>query len=102
MTTEQIFNNAAQRNMFNWNLSEFKKTHPRLYKSIIESLGEIQNVNKNLLIDKIRADSGKVDEYKETAESIYKSNDAASKYAKTAFIRGVDCAFTKISNSLKS
>lgn len=35
---DKIFNEIAKRNMINWNLHEFIKTHPRLYKTIIESM----------------------------------------------------------------
>lgn len=101
-TIEEIFNNAAQRNMGDWNLSEFKKTHPHLYKSIIEALGEIQNVNINVLRDKIRIDIGDVAIYKDVANSIYKESSSASDYAKKAFMRGAECALNKLGDSLKS
>ena len=35
---EGIFNKEAKKNMRKWSLTDFKKTHKRLYKSIIESI----------------------------------------------------------------
>ena len=35
---EKIFNNVAKVEMTNWDLAEFKKTHPTLYKTIIKSM----------------------------------------------------------------
>ena len=38
MKEENIFNEIAKKEMINWNLNDFKKSHPRLFKVIIESM----------------------------------------------------------------
>lgn len=47
MNVEQIFNNCAKQHMINWNLAEFKKSHARLYKVILEALIIIANGKKS-------------------------------------------------------
>lgn len=36
----QIFENAAKENMLQWNGEGFKRTHPHLYKTIIEAINQ--------------------------------------------------------------
>lgn len=43
MTLEQLFEKSAKRNMIQFSLKEFKKTHPKLMKSIEEALIESFN-----------------------------------------------------------
>lgn len=38
MIAEELFDESARRNMIQWSKEDFKKTHPRLYDSIIESI----------------------------------------------------------------
>ncbi len=38
MKAEQLLDISAKRNMIEWNLSTFKRTHPLLFKSIIEAI----------------------------------------------------------------
>ena len=40
MEAEQILHNTAKKRMINWDLNDFKKTHPALYKTIIESINQ--------------------------------------------------------------
>lgn len=35
---EKIFDDSAKENMIEWNIESFKKTHPRLFKSIIQAI----------------------------------------------------------------
>ena len=35
---EQIFSESANRNMGHWSLGHFKKTHPTLFKTILEAM----------------------------------------------------------------
>lgn len=39
---EKVLNKSAKKNMINWDLGEFKKSHPHLYKTIIESMEMIE------------------------------------------------------------
>lgn len=38
--SEKILNKYAKKNMVEWNQDSFKKTHVKLYKSIIQSIDE--------------------------------------------------------------
>ena len=38
---DKILDDSAKRNMITWNLEEFKITHPRLYRTIIESMRKV-------------------------------------------------------------
>lgn len=38
MKAEQLLEISAKRNMREWNLSTFKKTHPHLFKTIIQAI----------------------------------------------------------------
>lgn len=38
MKAEQLLDISAKRNMIEWNLSTFKKTHPHLFKTIIQAI----------------------------------------------------------------
>lgn len=40
MTQEEIFRSSAARNMIQFDLESFKKTHPKLYKTIQEAQQE--------------------------------------------------------------
>lgn len=40
---EKVFDAYAKRNIKNWNIQRFKKTHNRLFKSIIQSIKHNQN-----------------------------------------------------------
>lgn len=42
-TLEEIFDREARNTMKQWDLDEFKKTFPRLFKTIIASMKEAQN-----------------------------------------------------------
>jgi hypothetical protein len=37
---DKILDRRAKKNMFQWDLKQFKKVFPRLYKTIIESMNE--------------------------------------------------------------
>lgn len=39
---EQIFDKIAKKNMLDWNLKDFKESHPTLYKTIIEAMNSIK------------------------------------------------------------
>lgn len=38
MKAERLLEVSAKRNMKQWNQKEFKKTHPSLYKSIVDAI----------------------------------------------------------------
>jgi len=38
MKAEQLLDISAKRNMIEWNLSTFKRTHPHLFKTIIQAI----------------------------------------------------------------
>lgn len=40
MKAEKILEESARKNMIRWSQKEFKKTHPKLYKTIIESINK--------------------------------------------------------------
>ena len=49
MKAKQILEDSAKKNMIQWNQESFKKTHPILYKTIIEAINQaliIDNVSK--------------------------------------------------------
>lgn len=41
-TLEEVFNGNAKETMSYWNIEEFKRTHPSLFKAIIKSMEECQ------------------------------------------------------------
>ena len=43
MKSEQILQKSANKNMVQWNQKDFQKTHPKLYKTIIEAINEAIN-----------------------------------------------------------
>lgn len=47
MKAEEILNEQAKKYMLSWNQQEFKRTHPRLYKTIIESINVASSENKS-------------------------------------------------------
>lgn len=47
MKAEQILENSAKKNMVKWSQTDFKKSHSRLYKTIIEA------INEALIIDSV-------------------------------------------------
>lgn len=62
MEAEQILENSAKRNMVQWSQEDFKKSHPKLYKTIIEA------INEALIIDDV---SVSVKTLLEKANSLY-------------------------------
>jgi len=48
-SNEQIFDENARRNMLNWNLADFKTTHPKLFTSVLVSMDEAVCIHKNKL-----------------------------------------------------
>lgn len=40
---EEILDKNAKRHMLRWNIRIFRRTHPRLLKTIIEAMKEIEN-----------------------------------------------------------
>jgi hypothetical protein len=46
MTPEEILYITSKKNMKNWDLKDFKKTHPALYKTIIESINYANHFNQ--------------------------------------------------------
>ena len=46
MIAEEMFNESARRNMIQWNKEDFKKTHPKLYDSIIESIEKALQIGR--------------------------------------------------------
>ena len=47
MKAKDILNNSAKKNMINWSEKDFKKSHPKLYKTIIEA------IDQALIIDSV-------------------------------------------------
>ena len=47
MKAKQILENSAKKNMIQWNQEDFNKSHPKLYKTIIEA------INQALIIDSV-------------------------------------------------
>lgn len=52
MKAKDILNNSAKKNMINWSEKDFKKSHPKLYKTIIEA------INQALIIDSVVVPKG--------------------------------------------
>lgn len=48
---EQLLDKIARKNMIRWDLNSFKKTHPHLFKVIIEAMNEASKMRK--VIDSI-------------------------------------------------
>jgi hypothetical protein len=46
MKSEQILQKSANKNMVQWNQKDFQKTHPKLYKTIIEAINEAINYTR--------------------------------------------------------
>ena len=40
---EEIFNESAKKNMIQWDLKSFKRTHPRLLRAILEAMDKCKN-----------------------------------------------------------
>lgn len=40
INVEKIFDDSAKENMVNWDIESFKKSHPKLFKSIIQALNK--------------------------------------------------------------
>tara|TARA_R110000772_G_scaffold17946_3_gene50045 strand:+ start:178624 stop:178755 length:132 start_codon:yes stop_codon:yes gene_type:complete len=41
---EKVFDRIAKENMVEWDLEDFKKTHPTLFKTIIQSMRVWRNI----------------------------------------------------------
>jgi len=54
MKAKQILEDSAKKNMIQWNQGAFSRTHPRLYKTIIEA------INQALIIDSVVGQSEKL------------------------------------------
>ena len=39
---DSVLDCAARKHMFNWNLRRFKRTHPRLYKTIMSAMEAVK------------------------------------------------------------
>lgn len=48
---EKILDNRGNQHMLRWNLNGFKLTYPRLYKVIIDSMSDVERINKTVKID---------------------------------------------------
>jgi hypothetical protein len=46
MTPEELFLKHTKKDMIRFNLSEFKQTHPRLFKAIIGAIEESAETSK--------------------------------------------------------
>ena len=44
MKAEQILQKTAKKRMIHWDVNDFKKTHPALYKTIIESINKALSI----------------------------------------------------------
>lgn len=44
---EKILDKNARETMLQWNIESFKETHPRLFKSIISAMSEVEKSNSD-------------------------------------------------------
>lgn len=53
MSNEEILNKICREGMIQWNLTEFKKTHPHLFDCIIKAMGKAhsEGFNKGRAVD---------------------------------------------------
>lgn len=98
---EKIFLEAAQRNMIKFNVSSFKKTHPKLYATILDAMLVVSQENEKAISSKFMHSLPSPDDLKVIAEGIFKNNDSATRYAKASYIKGSIFVLKTIENNLK-
>lgn len=93
---EEIFLESAKKNMTTFNLDLFKKTHPKLYFTIIDSMVSINNKNRESLKSKILSSIPTPEMLKIESEKL----DSLSE--KKFFVKGADFVLENILNSFKN
>lgn len=98
---EKIFLEAAKRNMIKFNVESFKKSHPKLYATILEAMVEVSKQNEKAISAKFMNSLPSPDELKVEANEIFKNNDSATRYAKASYIKGSTFVLQTIESNLK-
>tara|TARA_R110002049_G_scaffold224712_4_gene396502 strand:+ start:5537 stop:5842 length:306 start_codon:yes stop_codon:yes gene_type:complete len=99
---EKIFLEAAQRNMLKFNVDSFKKTHPKLYATILDSMLVVSQENEKAISAKFMNSLPSPDDLKVIADGIFKNSDSATRYAKASYIKGSTFVLQTIESNLKN